>query len=239
MILQENLNVPIPYLIQKKFDFKQIDNFGWSLLHYAVGFNNSDKISELLLCDIDFNINSSTKLINKDCIEACGKDDSTKVLTDIIIPYCENGYTPLHLSVVLGHYYKNKSHLDYRKYYTLQQQIFENLLLKFPESIMWEDANTLTATDYCILNLNFDFLKKIKNIDTHLDSLNMVQPITAKKICENELERYKSSRYQNIINETAPFVKELVSFFQAKHSKDNLEEKLKEKIKTKSGIIKI
>lgn len=239
MILQENLNVPIPYLIQKKFDFKQIDEFGWSLLHYAVGFNNSDKIDELLLCEIDFNINSSTKFINKECIKICGKEDSAKTTTDIIIPYCENGYTPLHLSVVLGHYYKNKEHQDYRKYYAAQQQIFESLVLKFPESIMWEDANNLTPTDFCILNLNFDFLKKIKKIDPHLESLNMVQPLTAKKIFENQIESSGLPKNQNVPNEYLPFIKEMVSFFQAKYSKDNLELQLKDKIETKSGIIKI
>lgn len=241
MNLLDNLSIPIPYLIQKKTDFNFLDSFGWSLMHYAVGLNNADKINELLLCDIDFNNNSSTNKILTNCLMTCGKDDMGLYsnIDSINIPYCENGYTPIHLSVFLHKYYKKRLHSDYRKYSTSQIIIFENFLKKFPEAIKWEDSNNLTITDYCILSLNFEYLMKIKKIDANLESLSKVNPLTAKKICENELERNVSNKDSEMNIEELNFMKEMVDFFRAKHSKDLLETQLKEKKQDKSVIIKI
>ena len=217
MNLLDNLAIPIPYLIQKNTDFNFLDSFGWSLMHYAVGFNNSDKINELLLCDITFNTNSSTNKIPTECIVTCGKEDTGiySGINSINIPYCENGYTPVHLSVFMHKYYKKRPHPDYRKHSVVQGVIFDKFLKNFPESIKWEDSNTLTVTDYCILSLNFEYLMKIKKIDENLMSLSKVHPLTAKKICENELERNIPHKDNEMSAEELNFMKEMIPFFAA------------------------
>lgn len=241
MNLLDNLKTPIPYLIQKRIDFQFLDSFGWSLMHYAVSLNNVDKVNELLLCDIDFNTNSSTTKIPTSFLITCGKDDSNKYenIEFINIPYSENGYTPLHLCVFLQKYYKKRNHPDYRKYSILQSTIFDKILTKFPKAIYWKDPNSLTVTDYCILSLNLEFLMKIKKIDNDFDSLLSVKPLTCQKIFENEIDSNSPNKKSEINLEEFNFLKDMSMFFRAKHTKDNLELQLKEKKEVKHDIIKI
>jgi len=214
MNLLDNLAIPTPYLIQKNTDFNFLDSFGWTLMHYAVSYSNVNKINELLAEDISFNTNSSTKKIPTSSLMCRGKDDADmyKNISEINIPYCENGYTPLHLSVFLHNYYTKRAHADYRILAVLQENIFNFILKKYPDCMAWEDSDRLTVTDYSILSFNLNFLKQIKSIDNDLQSLNMIEPLTAKKIFENEIAINTPHKNNNTTIEDLKFMQEMVIF---------------------------
>jgi len=210
-------------------------------MHYAVASNNVNKINELLSEDIDFDTNSSTNKIPTHSLICKGKDDVDiyKNIVDIKIPYCEHGYTPFHLNVFLHSYYKKRTHLDYRQVAGMQESMFYSFLSKYPKMMFCEDSAGLTITDYCILSLNFDYLKQIKDKDNYLESLHKVEAMTAKKIFENEIALNTPHKNNHVTTEDLKFMSEMVNFFNSKHTKDKLNKDLDSKEEEKSGKIKI
>lgn len=237
MNFKNNLLTPIPYLIQKNFDFKALDEEGWSLGHYAVAAGNIKKLTEYLFFDIELNNLSQNNKIPDNLLQSYGKEDIGQTIS-VSIPFTEKGITPFHLNIYLIHYYKNKSHVEYQKNLTVQEEIFEAILQKDQDAIFWVDSDSLTPTDYCILSCNSKLIQHIIKIDPDMSSVIGLTSKTAQSIFEMHLYQLKKTSgipKQNDIE----FINYLIDFFKAKNSKENLEKKLTCKNDKNTDIIKI
>lgn len=236
MNFKNNLLTPIPYLIQKQFDFKSLDESGWSLGHYAVATGSIKKVREYLFFDIELNNLSENSKIPDNLLQSHGKEDIGQVIS-LAIPFTEKGITPFHLNIYLIHYYKSKYHVEYQKNLTAQEEIFDMILEKDKDVIYWQDSESLTSTDYCILSCNTKLIQRIIKIDPEMSSVIGLTSKTAQNIFEMYLYQYKKISGQK--SNDIEFINYLIDFFKAKHNKESLEKKLICKNDNNSDIIKI
>ena len=239
------LNTPIAFLVDNEYNFQQVDDKGWTVLHYFVIKNNLSKILEAFTNKIDLNCNSKTNNIDFDYLFLSEKEKEginyLKIKDCLNIDLGKNGMTPLHLSVILYDFYKQKSkqksHLDNETNLKIQDSIINLMLDLKKDSIFWQDVDCLSVTDYCLLTLNFELLKKIKKIDHDLNSLTAISYKTAQTICDKELELHslihsnknttiQLERYSNQEIET---IREFSNLFKTKSSFETLNNKLTKK----------
>ena len=237
MNFKNNLLTPIPYLIQKNFDFNSLDEKGWSLAHYAVALGNIKKIKEYLFFNININNLSKNSIIPDNLLASYGKEDNGQIVS-LAVPFTEKGISPFHLNIYLINYYRNKNHVEYQKNLSAQENIFELIIEKDSDSIYWQDNDFLTSTDYCIMDFNIKLIQNIIKIDPEMSSVMGLTSKTAQHIFEVNLHQLKKTT-SSYNSKDIEFVNYLINFFKAKQTKENLEKKLICKINKNSAIIKI
>lgn len=224
MLFDKNLDIPLPYLLQKNFNFKQLDDSGWSLFHHAIACGNTSMVFEMIDLALDFNILSKNNGIYIGNIYNHSKKE--KPLTHLFLNFTQSGYTPFHLNIFLLKYYKKKTNridIEYGRYLSQQEEIFKIIMsgenLNF---LSFQDEEKQSVTDYILLTFQFDILKKIQSIDPDLDTLNAIKFETALKICQLELKKINYDKNSFSI-EQVNLIEYFIDFFKAQTMKKTLD----------------
>lgn len=184
------LNIPVAYILQNKTveevgqDF---DQYGWNILHHAIAEADIGKIKELMHFSFNWNINGKFNIIPEYIYQINDKKKATQIKLLKRMPYCSNGYTPIHLALHLYNHYNNLClsgehaygiHLDnYRK-------ILDLLIKDSVDLKNYTDSDGHSLLDYAFLLENFALIDGFYLKDNNLSSLKKVSTQVAKKIIE-------------------------------------------------------
>lgn len=213
------LNTPFAYILQNK-SINEIENSfdenGWNIMHYAVADANVSKITELIHFSFNCNINSKKNCIPESVYILNEKKKIDRIKTLNKIPFCNDGFTPLHLTMFFYNYYRKLAgEFFYQQILNKYQEIISIFLKNDSSSKSCRDANELTLFDYAFLLEDIELIEIMHMNDPDFSSLNKVSPETAKRILEVMKIKHKDSNCENVLE-----------FLNKKIFRDNLEKKL-------------
>lgn len=178
------LNISIDFLLQynsleELMNYK--DNNGYTLLHWAVLNHNSKKVEELL--SLNFTLCNSFNNFIPDLPVDVSKTHLEHI-SNLVIPFNENGYSPLHLCIYLIKLYENNNSHKFLNYIKEQQIIF-NSFFKYDDNIIILDKQGYSYVDYCFIVENLELLFTLnQSYEISIDALNNIQPETGFKIVQ-------------------------------------------------------
>lgn len=185
---QSLLNTPIAYVLQTK-TIEELENSfdsnGWNILHHAIADFNLPKIRELMHFSFNWKINSKANYIPPEIYSFADTKKTPNFKTPSKIPFCQNGFTPLHLAMFLFNYYHG---LDGNYHYQKIGQNYSEAIAFFIEKNgdleSYVDADGLSLFDYAFLLEDAKLIEKFQMADPGFASLKKVSPKIAKQILE-------------------------------------------------------
>lgn len=203
------MHTPTSFLLQNKTleDLCSLhDDNGWTIMHYAVGHAEIEKIKEFIYFNMNFNKNSHKNYIPRDIFilnEKKKNPDKFEIFDKI--PFVKKGFTPIHLAIYLYNYYINLNKsiggndFFYHNIIDKYKKILDLLLTKERVSENPVDDNGKSYLDYAFLTENIKIIELIHNLDPEFNSFRKVNPKTAKRILEVMEIKYKEKLHDHLI----------------------------------------
>lgn len=197
------LNVPIAYTLQNKTvkDLESsFDSNGWNIMHYAVADANMPKITELIHFSFNWSVNGNKNCIPIGIYNTNEKKKPQKVKLLDKIPFCQSGFSPVHLAMFLfSHYNKLSDEYFYQKLCEDYMEIISLLVSNNGDLDSHIDADGLSLFDYAFLLEDLQLIDKIQMIDPGFCSLKKVPHSIAKQILEVMAIKHKIGGYDNVL----------------------------------------
>jgi hypothetical protein len=242
------LDIPMAYLLQNK-DISEIekdfDNNGWNILHYAIADADLGKMVELLHFDFDWNLQSKSNFIPSNIYKFYDKKRHLDIKKMERIPFCDNGFTPLHLLMFLFNFYSHASD-DFGHYTSIISNYRYILEIFFEEKSSWVeyiDSNGHSLLDYAFLLENLDLINSIQKFDPTFSNLKKVSSPVAKKIIEImqlKLIKHEKNKYSKVdVISVKSSLNEIKELLEKKVINDSLKVELNINFHPKKAIQKI
>jgi hypothetical protein len=198
------LNIPIAYILQSKTvqEIEQsFDSNGWNIMHYAVADANTPKIAELIHFSFNYSINGTRNYIPLSVYSSNEKKKPQKVKLLDKIPFCKNGFSPVHLAMFLFHHYNTLSEEFF--YQQLAEEYMKVISLFINSETHLEsfvDIDGHSLFDYAFLLEDLELIDKLQMVDPSFYSLKKVSAEVGKQIAEVMEIKYKTKGLEQVLN---------------------------------------